>query len=407
MTLSPPEPPRHSSNAAAIASALWDSADIAGAGVQYERALHENPADLEALHGMGRVRLAQNDLAAALLFLEQAHALALSFAGGGRDEWAQRIRRDLAWAYYRVERFDLAADHFARLPDEAGLAAHLRAMSDLSPYRLPVDVEEIALPFLGTDPLPIVAGVIGGQEYALVLDTGSREVVVDASLLRLHDLPDHGTHEAAFASGQRAPVGYTLLPSLWLGEVALREVPAEVMDIRRFAPQLSGLLGTAFLQRFHLLCDWEGQVLRLRPRRTDPFPAFAEMTEVPFLLLDGHLILAPARLNEQETMAYVASGMAGGAFTVPASTVRQAALGGSEGTIQGVGAAGATTVREVLARRLCLGGWCREDVEGLAGFFPEALEWRYGFRIGAIISHAFMKGRRWGLDFARMKMYLE
>lgn len=407
MTTPPTELPHHSSNAAAIASALWDSADIAGAGVQYERALHENPADLEALHGLGRVRLAQNDLAAALLFLEQAHALALTFAGGGRDEWAQRIRRDLAWACYRLERFDLAADLFAHLPDEAGLAGHLRAMAEVSPYRLPVEVEEIALPFLGTDPLPIVAAVIEGKEYALVLDTGSREVVVDASLLRTHSLPDHGTHEATFASGQRAPVGYTLLPALWLGEVALRDVPAEVMDIRRFAPQLSGLLGTAFLQRFHMLCDWEGQVLRLRPRRAVPFHAFAAMTEVPLLLMDGHLIVTPARLNEQETMAYVASGLAGGAFTVPASTVRQAGLDGGAASIEGVGAAGATLLHGVRAQRLCLGSWCREEVEGLGGFFPEALEWRYGFRIGAIVSHAFLMGRRWGIDFTRMRMYLE
>lgn len=395
-----------SADATAIASALWDSADFAGAEPHFRRAIEENAADMDALHGLGRLKLAQNELAAALLLLEQAHALSMNLAGGGRDELSFRIRRDLAWALYRVERFDLAAEQFELLPGQGSLAAQLRAFGTTQPYGLPADAEEIAMPFLGTDPLPIITLSIGGKEHAFVIDTGSGQLVLDTGIARGMGLPSYGIREATFASGQRAPIDHTILPTVTLGDVTIQHVPAEVMDVRRFAPQLSGFIGTSFLWRFHLLFDWEGQVLRLRPRRNGT-PFQPTTPGVPFWLFDSHLMLALARLNDHETVAYVASGMAGGAFTVPESTQHQAGLRSLEGSIQGVGAGGATEILLVEADTLCLGDWCRLNQEGFAGFFPAELEWRYGFRVGALVSHAFLHSRRWTVDFDAMRFHFD
>ncbi len=398
--------PLHASNAAAIASALWDSADFEGAGRHYERALQENPADLEALHGLGRLRLAQNELAGAAMLLEQALALALHLPHSQRDELAQRIRRDLAWGLYRLERFDLAAEQMAHLPEGEALAAQLRAFGDRAPYRLPPDVEELVIPFLGTDPLPVIGLTIGNQEHPFVIDTGSSQLVVDSSLLRELSLPNFGTREATFASGQRAPIGHTIVPTVGLGETTIRDVPAEVMDVRRFAPQISGFIGTNFLARFHLLFEWEGEVLRLRPRGRAPFAEWGTMERVPFLFFDSHLLLARATLNQHETMAYLASGVTGGGFLVPTSTVLQAGLTREEAVREGIGAGGALEpLSLVQAAQLCLGGWCRTQVTGFGGLFPAELEWRYGFRVGALLSHEFLHGRQWGIDFENLCFY--
>lgn len=393
----------HSSNAAAIASALWDSADFDGALIHYQRAIDENSSDMEALHGMGRLKLAHNELAAAVLCLEQAHGLSLNLASGNR--LSQRICRDLAWAYYRLDRFDLAAQYFALLPEQDAFVAQLQAFGHTVPYRFSADLEEIALPFLGTDPLPIVTVVIGGKEHAFVIDSGSGQLVLDSHFLRELDLPSHGIQEVRFASGQKAPISYTILPSIRLGETVIRDVPAEVMDIRRFAPQISGFIGTTFLQRFHVLYDFAGQLLRLRPKRLPPFAQFDEMTTASFMLFDGHLMLTPAKVNQHETIAYVASGMAGGAFTVPSSTIQQAALFSHENTLEGISAGGTTSLKTVQAKQICLGQFCRYEMEGFAGFFPAELEWRYGFRIGVLVSHAFLMQNLWGIDFKKMKMY--
>lgn len=393
----------HSSNAAAIASALWDSADFAGALMHYERAIRENPSDIEALHGMGRLKLAHNELAAAVLCLEQAYGLSLTLARSNR--LSQRICRDLAWAYYRLDRFDLAAQYFALLPEQDAFVAQLQAFGNTVPYRFSADLQEVALPFLGTDPLPIVTVVIGGKEHAFVIDSGSGQLVIDSHFLRELDLPSYGIQDVRFASGQKAPVSYTILPSIMLGEAVIGDVPAEVMDIRRFAPQISGFIGTTFLQRFHVLYDFAGQVLRLRPKRLSPFTQFENMTTVSFMLFDGHLMLSRAKINQHETIAYIASGMAGGAFTVPDSTVQQASLTNHDQTLEGISAGGTTSLMMVQAKQLCLAEFSRQNIEGFAGFFPAELEWRYGFRIGALLSHAFLKQNFWGIDFKKMKMY--
>jgi hypothetical protein len=396
-----------SSNAAAIASALWDSADFRGAEQHYERAISEDDSDLEALHGLGRLKLAQHEAAAALVLLERALALAGRLPGDSRGEMMLRVRADLAWAYYRLDRFDLAAEQFAHLPGRAALAAQLRSFGERIPYRQERPSDELEVPFLGTFPLPIVSLTLGKQEYPFVLDTGSAQLVIDQSIQREMQLPDLGSETATFASGHRAAVGYTSIPSVMMGDWVLRDVPAEVMDVRGMAPQLAGLIGTSFLQRFNLLFDWEAERLRLRPRHATPFAAFEEMTAVPFWFFDSHILLAPARLEDHSTLAYLASGMAGSAFTIPESTMQQAGLQATELSMEGVGAGGTSTLATVRAGRLCLGDWCRADQEGLAGFFPGDLEWRYGFQVGALIAHEFLLGNRWGIDFQRGRLYFD
>lgn len=394
-----------SSNAAAIASALWDSADFAQAAIHYERALQEDANDLEALHGYGYLKLVHNELAAAALLLEQAHALVMNLAGGGRDQLSQRIVQDLAWTYYRLDRFDLAAEYFAVLPGKEGLTAQLRAFGSTSPYRIS-DVKEIAIPFLGTDPLPIITLVIGGKEHAFVIDTGSGQLVIDSSFLREVKLPNYGLDHVKFANGQEYPVGHTIIPEVRLGEAVIHHVPAEVMDIRRFAPQISGFIGTSFLQRFHLLFDFAGQVFRLRPKRVKPFEQFEEMLAVPFWLFDSHLMLARCDINHHQTMAYITTALAGATFTVPNSTFKQANLTREKNTIEGISPTGSIELTRAKAEKLCLDQLCGQDMTGLVGFFPLELEWRYGFRIGALVSHTFFRYQnRWGIDFQKMRFY--
>ncbi len=393
-------------NAAAVAVALWDSADFANAAPYFERAVRENPSDLEALHGIGRLKLAQNDLAAAIVFLEQAHALALSVAGGGRDELSLRARRDLAWAYYRLDRFELAAELFEQLPNQQALAHQLRAFDTLTPYQLAPDIEEIALPFLGTDPLPVVTVVIGGKEHAFIIDTGAAQLTLDTAFLRELNLPSHGTTNARLASGTHAPLVYTIVPEIRLGEATIHNVPAEVMDIRRYAPQISGFIGTNLLQRFHVLMDIEGEVLRLRPRRHQHPFAPGGMTKLPLFWLDAHLLFTPLRLNQHHTLAYLTTGLAGVDFAVPESTARQAQLG-TAGALEGISASGSESFDTVIADVVALGTWERSRVEGLLGFFPAELEWRYGFRVGAIASFALLRHKQIGINFEAMHLLLE
>jgi hypothetical protein len=105
-------------------------------------------------------------------------------------------------------------------------------------------------------------------------------------------------------------------------------------------------------------------------------------------------------------MAYLATGMAGSGFTVPVTTVRQAGMVEQEETVEGIGTAGATPLTITTIERLCLGPWCRGDVQGVCGFFPYELEWRYGFRVGILLGHDFLKGAKMGIDFQHLRLFL-
>ncbi len=320
--------------------------------------------------------------------------------------WRCACAATLAWALYRLDQFDLAAEQFEQLPGQGALVAQLRALGDRVPYRLPPSVSAITLPLLGTDPLPVVSLTIGSQEHAFVVDTGSSQMVIDSSLLEGLHLPDFGTREVTFAGGQRAAIGHTLLPRVMMGDATIHDVPAEIMEVRRHAPQIAGFVGTNLLQRFHVLFDWQAETMALRVPRAGAFAEWGAMQATPLLFMDSHLLLAPLRLNTHETMAFLATGLAGGSFVVPRSTVVQAGLASDEQAMEGVGAGGSAAFGLVRAEQMCLGGWCRDGMEGLSGAFPAELEWRYGFRVGAMVSHEFLKGERLGFDFQGGQLFL-
>ena len=88
-----------------------------------------------------------------------------------------------------------------------------------------------------------------GLAHAYALQDAA-QLTLDSAFLRELDLPTLGRQEARLASGASAPLVYTRLPELTLGEATLYNLPAEVMDIRRYAPQISGFIGTNLADRF-------------------------------------------------------------------------------------------------------------------------------------------------------------
>ena len=396
------------SNAAAIADALWDSDDFAGAEAAWQRALGEDADDPVALHGLGKLQLARNALSAAALLLERALGLLTALDHGAVGEWLPQVQQDLAWCYYRLDRYDLAAPHLAALPDGAGLAAQLAAFAGRTPYRMSADVAEIQLPFWGNDPLPIVPLRFGDREYPFVIDTGSSQLVIDSAFLAELSLPRYGMREVISASGTPTLIEHTIIPELLLDTVRMADVPAEVMDVRRFAPQLGGLIGTNFLQRFFVDCDWSNERLTLRPvRQLDPFDHWQRALSAPCFYMDSHILLAETQLNDLTTMGYLASGMAGASVACAAHTALQAGLDLNDeaATRDAVSSGGGQTLQSAGVPRLCVGDQCQRDAEALVGLFPDALAWRYGFNVGAMVGHDFFKAQRWGIDFQAMRIF--
>ncbi|HBY95009.1 MAG TPA: hypothetical protein DEP84_13800, partial [Chloroflexi bacterium] len=330
------------SNYAAIGWALYDSTDFGGAIKAFERAITDHSNDVEALRGLGRLRLASNELAVAVILLERAATL-IEAGAPAAHQARLTIERDLAWAYARLGRYDLAAPLLDRLPGQTPLARLLGSFGDRAGYRLSPGFETAEVPLVTRDPVPFVEVEVGSGSYLFVIDTGIGDVILDSGLARDLGLPLFGDGEVSVAAAQGGTVGYARLPRLKLGPVEVYDLPVEIADVRRAAPQLHGFIGTNLLARFRPTFDLARGQLRLGPR-TEPFHPGSGARAAGFWLFDGHVILAPGAIGQDETLLAVASGIAGAGLFMPESSVRQAGLAAAlrpEEALTGVGGGGA------------------------------------------------------------------
>lgn len=396
------------SNSAAIGWALYDSTDFAGAMAAFERAIAADADDAEALRGLGRLRLARNETAVAVILLERA--LALIEAGAGAAHEARLdIQRDLAWAYYRLGRYELAAPLFAVLPGQAPTAALLASFGERTGYRIAPDFERAEVPLAATDPVSFVEVEISGASYLFVIDTGVGDVILDTGLARELGLPVFGEGEMPVAAARRGTVGAAWLPQLTLGPVEVRDLPVEVADVRRVAPQVDGFIGTNLLAHFRPSFDYAGGRLLLG-RRDDASAAVRDAQRAEFWLFDGHVILVRGAIGQYETLLAVASGIAGAGLVIPERTVRQAGLTEAlrpDEMLSGVDAGGSHHMVPFTASKVRLGRVVQHDVEGLVGSMFPGLEWRFGFRVGGIVAHDFLRSYSWTIDWTQMLLSFE
>jgi hypothetical protein len=201
--------------------------------------------------------------------------------------------------------------------------------------------------------------------------------------------------------------------SLALGDLTIRNLPVHVMNLGSIGPMLgepglAGIIGTCLLYRFVATIDYPGEALVLRRKARLGLPS-AGAIEVPFLMADDHFMLAEGRLNDgPRELFFVDSGLGGGAFTCPASTLKTAGIvRGSTGVAEGKGGGGAMEVWPFDVASLSLGGARRDGLQGIAGAFPPQLEWEFGFRIGGLVSDGFLRAYAVTFDFEGMTIRLE
>jgi predicted aspartyl protease len=255
--------------------------------------------------------------------------------------------------------------------------------------------------------------VNGGPEVDLLLDTGGAELILDESFARSGGIPVFGGERSVFGGGKTATLTHAAVGSLALGDLTIRNLPAHVIDLGQIGSMLgvaslSGIVGTSLLYRFLATIDYPAEALVLRPRGASS-PASAAIIDVPMLMADDHFLLAEGRLNDgPPTMLFVDSGLAGGAFACPASTLKEAGIErGSTQIVKGRGGGGEMTAWPFDVSALSLGQARREGLQGIAGAFPPQLEWAYGFRIGGLVSHGFLRAYAVTFDFDRMIIRLD
>ena len=357
------------------ADTLFANGDFPGAKSGYAGQVAQNPRDLNALIGLARAAFFENDLDAAEKYANAVLTIDASNAT------AKHI-------------LDGASQRRAILASTTGLT---------------VPTDGVVVPFVESDPLPLVQLAINGRTATLVLDTGAPDVALDPDFAKSAGLTVSGGHTGTFAGGRTAQFQETTIPTVSAGPIKLHDVKAAVMPVpgAEFfkGAHLDGFVGTVFLSRFLATIDYPTHRLILRPRLSDaPHTPSSEI--VPFWLVGDHFVFARGSVNGLDALFLVDSGGAGVGFSPEQATIEAAHLRTfPDRADQGVGAGGSVTTIPVVADQLCLGNACQTAVQGL--YTPQGSPLKmFPFKAGGIVSHQYLEHYRVTFDFRHMELVL-
>ncbi len=325
----------------------------------------------------------------------------------------------LVFIYYQTNRYSLCE----ALPGEALEGMRLPhmdlmlAFEDVPYQAVWRDGDETVVPFLVTDPLPVIEVEVNGRKVTVLIDTGGDAFILDPSIASELGIEIVASMMGMFAGGMEAEVGFARAKSLALGGVTLHSVPISVLPTGGMAiggHTLEGIVGTGVLKQFLATLDYPNEELVLRApsgRAASAFRAGAAgkvLDEVPFYLQSTHFLLARGSLNGVDDLLFhVDSGLAGTpAFSAPRQTLEYVGIPipeieTREGNIGG-GGAFATGTFEIA--ELGLGELVQSDLVGDFGALPPQGYRMLGFIQDGLISHNFLKAYAWTLDFERMRM---
>ena len=304
-----------------------------------------------------------------------------------------------------------------RAANRALRAQKLEGFEGRVPHRLS-GPDSTALPFVVTDPLPLVRGAVNGSDTLFfLLDTGGGELTLDSAVASRVGAVLFGQGTGAFAGGQ-APVTDGRVDSVRLGDFTLHDVPIRVINTRQFASvfgghRVDGVIGTVVLYHFLATLDYPNGQLVLRRRtpaalaRLERDAAARHAVSLPFWLAGDHFMFTWASVNGRPAVPlFVDTGLAGGGFVCSDSAARSFGIDLTSTTVaEGVGGAGRMQVTWFGVDSIRAGAAVERNLRGAIG----DLRFRqtFGFDAGGILSHQFFRPYALTFDFDGMRLFLD
>jgi len=279
-------------------------------------------------------------------------------------------------------------------------------------YQIEARAGGTSVPFVITDPLPVVRITIGGREAEFLIDTGAPDIMLRREFAEALGLPLTDGGMGTFAGGRQAQVQRTVVPELEIGGVRIRNVPAGVNAAEFQLPgvKIDGVIGTGLLMHFLSTLDYCDGKLTLAPRSSaGEFArrsAAASSNIVPFWFVGDHFMFARGKLNYAEGLFLIDTGLAGGGVTAPKATLDAAGITVDESNpLTGQGGGGPVQFVPFRAS-VTLGNLTRNDVTGLYIPGGNALA-AFPFTSSGIISHGLFRQSRLTFDFEAMELVTE
>jgi hypothetical protein len=334
-----------------------------------------------------------------------------------------RAQVGLGLTLYQTNRFD----RFQDLKFERGAAFPgdklIRSFAQ-SPYRLQwADARRMAeVPFLITDPLPLMTVECESHPVDVLFDTGADMCIIDTLLAKEWGVEVVSSSFGEFGGGKLGRVGYGKLKSMRVDNVSLQDIPVLILPTQQFSSafangkyKVGGIIGTALIRQFVTTLDYEHGRLVLRERSPESRAALRKelagqaSTTVPFALTSTHWMMAPGSLNELQGMTFfVDSGLASqAAFAAPPQTLQYAGIPQPEKKLDptSIGGGGGKYASGIFSiESIGLGSLLQRDLVGEFGSRPASSYWQTGFIVDGLISHSFLrKYASWSIDFDAME----
>lgn len=415
------------------ADAAYSAGRFAEAQALYRMALDAQPGMGRIEGQLGLIALWRNDLAAAENYLKAAredgpwwtrhwpitaqidYRLALAYGRAGRVRDAATMWRKAAGPlpYGPFKPLKVNADQLALFDDTTFY--HIEGPS------------EAVVPFVITDPLPVVqVSVNGSTPTNFFIDTGGEGITLDRAFAEEVKATIVGEYPGEYAGGKSGMTGYGKIDELRLGNLTVSNIPISTLDLVPTSHYvfhdmpISGVIGTGFLLRFLTTIDYPNQRLVLR-RHTetgndiDRVLALDGQEHVfPMWLVETHLIFTEGSVNGLETVPMmIDTGLAGAAFMSSRATYSAADVKMDwSKAITGAGGGGEVKGITVTVNELALGSG--DNVlrkHGLTGVVTEQDNSIFngvtGFNVGGLISHQFFRDHALTFDFHNMRLIVQ
>ncbi|HEX6355405.1 aspartyl protease family protein [Actinophytocola sp.] len=372
----------------------WFSAADRG----YARILRENPANAHAAAQRGYIALLGNRFADAEKHLSRAISL---------GDLVSRQR--LAECFVRQDQHARAVPLLRAGNQRDQAYAELYSRLEGPAWQVH-GARSTRVPFLMTDPVPAVqASLNGGPPKGFLLDTYS---TLD---LNQADAEEAGLRSVAtvtgVAMGGPVTIHLGILDSIRIGDIELRNIPMQWIDMRRPAlpdgSQPAGVLGTTTFYHLLTTMDYAGQSLALR-RKTSGFRTSGD--RLPLWLAGDHYPCSLGSMNGYgpRVVTLDTGGLAHGLDT----TVEMAERVGITVDYDHPRQMGGTTVYPITADRISLGRAVGHDVRGFAserggmGIPGPGQAAQFGFTPIANFTHEFFKPFAVTFDYTDMHVYI-
>jgi Aspartyl protease len=407
------------------ARTLYRQGKFDEAKAAYLRLAERDPANAATLQQLGTIALWENRREQAQHLFEEAsrHRGWL----GRRWPFSAELNYRLGLTHYRQDRFATAASYFRAaagplaigpFQELHGLAAQTALFGTETPYEIEGPART-RIPFLATDPLPVIELRVNGVgPLTFFIDTGGAELILDTTVARRVGALLCGSIRGDYAGQKTVLTGLGSVDSATLGDIVMRHVPIQVLDIaamsKLFSTQIHGILGACVLQHFLSTIDYVTGALLLRRDTAAVEMGLDARAVTPFWLLEKHCMLTWGTLNHLPPMLFfVDTGLAAAGFTASEAVLRAAGISVDWSRAStGPGGAGEVRAVEFQADRVALGLGPDAVVEtGVRGIAIEGgvsiLNGTLGVQVGGVISHQFFRKRSLTLDFKAMRLVLQ